>query len=130
MIVQESFMYQEKIAAIQSAIPEFNFIQTSFAWATKSRIIDELIKNNSTVAFIEDVANVDMRLANGLIIELRQLELELICAGKVFPLFPFSKHTTDKPTACFTIRDTLPTLSVSRDNSMQYSIQREPRHKI
>ena len=71
------------MAAIRINIPEFNFVQESFAWTTKIRVIDELIKNNATVAFIEDVANVGTKLAQGLIIELRQLELELICAGKV-----------------------------------------------
>jgi len=81
--VQESFDYRAKMAAIRSDIPDFNFVQESFAWTTKSRIIDELIKNNATVAFIEDVASVDNRLAQGLIFELRQVELELICAGKV-----------------------------------------------
>ena len=70
------------MVAIRTDIPDFNFVQQSFAWTTKIRIIDELIKNNATVAFIEDVASVDTRLAQGLIIELRQLELELILAGK------------------------------------------------
>lgn len=47
------------------------------------KIIDELIKKNSIEAFIEDVVDVEKRLNNGLIVELRQLELELVCAGKV-----------------------------------------------
>jgi len=76
------------MAAIRLDIPNFNFIQESFAWTTKTRVIDELIKNNATVAFIEDVASVDSRLVQGLIIELRQLELELICAGKVCCFVP------------------------------------------
>ena len=71
------------MSAIQNAIPQFNFVQASFALYAKARIIDELIKNNSTVAFIEDVLAIDKRLDQGLVIELRQLELELICAGKL-----------------------------------------------
>jgi hypothetical protein len=47
------------------------------------KIIDELIQKTSIEAFIEDVIRVEKRLENGLITELRQLELELICAGKV-----------------------------------------------
>ncbi|KAG9240107.1 hypothetical protein BJ878DRAFT_484148 [Calycina marina] len=81
--LQESFVYREKIEAIQSAIPHFNYMHPSFASTAKTRIINELIKNNSTVAFIQDVAGVNVRLEKGLIVELRQLELELICAGRV-----------------------------------------------
>jgi hypothetical protein len=54
----------------------------------KSRIIDELIQKASIEAFIEDVVAVEQRLREGSITNLRRLELELICAGKVTP--PFS----------------------------------------
>ncbi|KAH8597680.1 hypothetical protein B0O99DRAFT_592243 [Bisporella sp. PMI_857] len=81
--IQESFAYRHKMAAIQASIPQFTFPQQSFMSTSRTRIIEELFKNNSTVAFIEDVAMVNKRLDQGLIIELRQLELELICAGKL-----------------------------------------------
>ena len=60
-----------------------NFSQASFYRTAKNRIIDELIQKISIEAFIEDVVAVEQRLQEGSIKDLRQLELELICAGKV-----------------------------------------------
>ena len=59
----------------------------------KSRIIDELIQKVSIEAFIEDVVAVEQRLREGSITNLRELELELICAGKVTPP-PQKNHGT------------------------------------
>jgi hypothetical protein len=47
------------------------------------RIIEKLIQKSSIEAFIEDVVEVEKRLDNGLISNLRQLELELVCSAKV-----------------------------------------------
>lgn len=51
----------------------------------KTRIIDQLIQKPSIEAFIEDVVNVENRLNNNLIVDIRQLELELICTAKACP---------------------------------------------
>ena len=48
----------------------------------KARVIDQLIQKPSIEAFIEDVVNVENRLNNNFIVDVRQLELELICTAK------------------------------------------------
>lgn len=76
--IQESFSYSENSSS------QFDFVQASFANKVKThKVIDDLIKKSSIEAFIEDVVDVEKRLNNGLITELRQLELELIRAGKL-----------------------------------------------
>jgi hypothetical protein len=94
--VHESFLYREKSPNCGALSSQFNFIQASFANRVKSRrVIDELIQKTSIEAFIEDVIVVEKRLDNGLISELRQLELELIYAGKVSFDITFSRIKTD-----------------------------------
>jgi hypothetical protein len=51
-------------------------------YRAKTRIIDQLIQQPSIEAFIEDIVDVEKRLNNNLIVDLRQLELELIWAAK------------------------------------------------
>jgi len=80
--VQEGLSNRERSSKI-SETPPFNFSQASFYRTAKNRIIDELIQKISIEAFIEDVVAVENRLQDGEIDNLRQLELELICAGKV-----------------------------------------------
>ncbi|PVH84985.1 hypothetical protein DL98DRAFT_584044 [Cadophora sp. DSE1049] len=63
--------------------PQFNFAQASFEYKAKTRVIDELIKKPRIEAFIEDVVNVEKRLHQSQITSIRDLELELICAGKL-----------------------------------------------
>jgi hypothetical protein len=60
-----------------------SFSQASFYRTVKSRIIDELIQKTSVEAFIEDVVAAEKRVREGSVINLRQTELELLCAGKV-----------------------------------------------
>ncbi|KAF4633305.1 hypothetical protein G7Y89_g4818 [Cudoniella acicularis] len=57
--------------------------QALFANNAQSQVIDELIKTNSIEAFIEDVVKVEKRLNRGHIKNVRELELELMCAGKL-----------------------------------------------
>ncbi len=51
----------------------------------KTKVIDELIKQNAIEAFIEDVVSVEKRLKQGQITSVRSLELDLIFSGKVSP---------------------------------------------
>lgn len=84
--IQENLSNNEKSSATEAFTPQhspFNFSQASFYRTAKSRIIDELIQKVSIEAFIEDVVAVEKRLREGSIKYLRQLELELICAGKL-----------------------------------------------
>lgn len=62
---------------------QFDFARSSFVHNAKTRIIDKLIQKPSIEAFIEDVVNVENRLNNNFIVNIRQLELELICTAKV-----------------------------------------------
>lgn len=62
---------------------QFDFAHTSFEHKAKSRVIDELIQKPSIEAFIEDVVQVERRLLQGQITSIRELELELMCAGKL-----------------------------------------------
>ena len=66
-----------------SSTGRFNFLQVAFTNKVKLQITGELITTTSIEAFVEDVADVERRLDNGLITNVRELELELICAGKV-----------------------------------------------
>lgn len=72
----------------------FDFSQPLFARQAKTRILDELIKSVSIEAFIEDVVKVEKRLNRGHIANVRELELELMCAGKV--LYPFASPTVSR----------------------------------
>ena len=84
-LVQESLCNNERStsSSIISESSPFDRSQASFHRTAKSRIIDELIQRVSIEAFIEDVVAVERRMREGSIRNLRQLELELICAGKV-----------------------------------------------
>jgi hypothetical protein len=66
-----------------SSNSRFNFMHTAFANKVRPQIVEKLIMKTSIEAFIEDVTDVERRLENGLITNIRELELELICAGKV-----------------------------------------------
>lgn len=55
----------------------------------KTRIVDQLIQQPSIEAFIKSIMTVEKRLSNDLILDLRQLELELIWAAKVGPAILF-----------------------------------------
>ncbi|EKD14634.1 zinc finger protein [Drepanopeziza brunnea f. sp. 'multigermtubi' MB_m1] len=68
---------------VPSSSPTFDFAQSSFKQRAKTHIIEELIRKPRIEAFIEDVVRVEARLSQGLISNIRQLELELICAGKL-----------------------------------------------
>ena len=61
---------------------QFNFARSSFVRKAKMSVIDQLIQKPSIEAFIEDVVNVENRLNNNFISDVRQLELELICTAK------------------------------------------------
>jgi hypothetical protein len=67
----------------------FDFARSSFVHKVKTRIIDQLIQKPSIEAFIEDIVDVEKRLNNNFIVDLRQLELELIWAAKASSLKPF-----------------------------------------
>jgi hypothetical protein len=81
----ESFGPQQEKSKTEAA---FDFEQPLFARKAKTQVIDELIKTVSIEAFIEDVVKVEKRLERGHISNVRELELELMCAGKVSPLSP------------------------------------------
>ncbi|KAI9056105.1 hypothetical protein LZ554_001033 [Drepanopeziza brunnea f. sp. 'monogermtubi'] len=68
---------------VPSSHSSFNFAQSSFEQRAKTHFIEELIRKPRIEAFIEDVVRVEARLSQGLITSIRQLELELICAGKL-----------------------------------------------
>ncbi|KAH8654476.1 hypothetical protein BGZ60DRAFT_532845 [Tricladium varicosporioides] len=79
--VLESFGFSDpELATTEKA---FGFAQPLFARKAQSLIIDELIKTTSIEAFIEDVVKVEKRLDRGHITTIRELELELMCAGKL-----------------------------------------------
>jgi hypothetical protein len=80
--IQENLSNNDKACSLARS-SSFNFSQASFYRIAKSRVINELIQKNSIEAFIEDVVAVEKRLREGSIKNLRQLELELIGAGKV-----------------------------------------------
>jgi hypothetical protein len=64
-------------------ISQFNFDQASFVFNAKTFVIEAIMKQNSMEVFMDEVVQVEQRLNLNLITEIRQLELELICAGKV-----------------------------------------------
>lgn len=83
----ESFGPQQEKAKTELE-KAFDFEQPVFARKAKTQVIDELIKTVSIEAFIEDVVKVEKRLERGHISNVRELELELMCAGKVIPPLP------------------------------------------
>jgi len=89
----ESFGPQQNSAKPEQA---FDFEQPLFARKAKTEVIDELITTVSIEAFIEDVVKVEKRLSRGHITNVRELELELMCAGKVF-LLPLSTFRVRSP---------------------------------
>jgi hypothetical protein len=68
----------------------------TFLRNAQTKVIDELIKAPSIEAFIEDVVKVETRLKRGRIRYVRDLELELMCAGKVisYVLSFFGRYLT------------------------------------
>jgi hypothetical protein len=80
-IVFESFCLPEILPSL--ALGSFNFGQEMFQSRCKTRVIDELINTQSIEAFDENVVTIGRRLQEGKITSTRQLELELICMGKV-----------------------------------------------
>jgi hypothetical protein len=60
----------------------FDFSQEIFQSRCKTRVIDELIRTHAIEAFDANVVAIGRRLREGKITNTRQLELELICAGK------------------------------------------------
>jgi hypothetical protein len=80
-LVVESFGPPEKPSSPQMTVSEAT--QKLFAKKAQTNIIDELITSISIEAFIEDVVKVEKRLNRGHITNVRELELELMCAGKV-----------------------------------------------
>jgi hypothetical protein len=84
LIVFESFSTPERVPSLPHG-NNFDFAQEMFQSRCKTRVIDELIKTQSIEAFDENVVTIGRRLREGKITSTRQLELELICAGKVSP---------------------------------------------
>ncbi|CAG8972051.1 hypothetical protein HYALB_00004915 [Hymenoscyphus albidus] len=78
--VSESFGSSDKIPSDGEKIAA---CKTRFVKYAKKQVIDELIKTVSIEAFIEDVVKVEKRLNRGYIQNVRELELELMCAGKL-----------------------------------------------
>jgi hypothetical protein len=79
--VFESFSVPESVPSLPHGI--FDFGQELFQSRCKTRVIDELIKTQSLEAFDRNVVTIRSRLQEGEITSTRQLELELICVGKV-----------------------------------------------
>ncbi|KAK2628098.1 hypothetical protein QTJ16_002744 [Diplocarpon rosae] len=59
-----------------------DFAQASFEHKAKSYVVERLISKPRNEAFVKDVISVERRLSQSRISTVRQLELELICAGK------------------------------------------------
>jgi hypothetical protein len=75
-----------------TARQQFDFARSAFVYKAKTRIIDQLIQQPSVEAFIEDIVEVERRLNNNLIVDLRQLELELIWVAKASsPILPYEQ---------------------------------------
>jgi hypothetical protein len=81
-VVFESFATPESVSSLSHGTG-FDFSQEMFQSKSKARVIDELIKTRSIEAFDSDVVMIGKRLREGKITNTRQLELELICVGKV-----------------------------------------------
>jgi hypothetical protein len=82
LIVFESFSIPDDVRALPNG-NGFDFVQEMFQSRCKTRVIDELIKIPSIRAFCGNVLTIGKRLSEGKIKSTRQLELELICVGKV-----------------------------------------------
>ena len=77
----ESFEHPESDVILPHG--NFDFAQEMFQNMSKARVIDEIVKDRSLETFHSNIAAIDIRLSQGKITTTRQLELELICAGKV-----------------------------------------------
>lgn len=82
LIVFESFSVPEGARSSPYG-SGFDFVQEMFQSRCKTRVVDELINKPSLRAFAGDVTAIGKRLGEGKITSTRQLELELICVGKV-----------------------------------------------
>jgi hypothetical protein len=81
--VLESLQDREKALASSQTSSElrFDFPHAMFELRAKTRVLDELFQKVPT--FIQEVVKIETRLLQGQIRGIRELELELICAGKV-----------------------------------------------
>jgi hypothetical protein len=79
-IVFESFSIPQSVPSFPQGT--FDFAQETFQSRCKTRVIDELIRTHAIEAFDANVVAIGRRLREGKITNTRQLELELICAGK------------------------------------------------
>lgn len=76
--------FRESTGDLTSGIRStFNFSQTMFEYRAKMKVIDELTRAPSIEACAQDIATVKSRLSGGKIASIRDLELDLICVGKV-----------------------------------------------
>jgi hypothetical protein len=82
LTVFESFNTPQSVRSLPQGT-NFDYSQEMFKNKSKTRVIDELIKTRSIEAFDGDVVKIGRRLREGKITNTRQLELELICVGKV-----------------------------------------------
>jgi hypothetical protein len=80
--VFESFSTPKNVPSLPPS-NGFDFAQELFQSRCKTRVIDELLRNQSIKAFNGGVVTIGRRLQDGKITNTRQLELELICVGKV-----------------------------------------------
>jgi hypothetical protein len=81
--VLESLQDREKaLASLQTSSElRFDFPRAMFELRARTRVLDELFQK--APAFIQEVVKIETRLLQGRIKGIRELELELICAGKV-----------------------------------------------
>jgi hypothetical protein len=81
--VLESLQDREKaLASLQTSSElRFDFPHAMFELRARTRVLDELFQK--APAFIQEVVKIETRLLQGQIKGIRELELELICAGKV-----------------------------------------------
>ncbi|RDL41012.1 uncharacterized protein BP5553_00991 [Venustampulla echinocandica] len=79
--VLESLGASENTSSPTNTTP--GFPPSLFAQEAQARVIEPLIKTASIEAFIEDVVKVEERLNRYHITSVRELELELMCAGKL-----------------------------------------------
>ncbi|PMD33171.1 hypothetical protein L207DRAFT_535229 [Hyaloscypha variabilis F] len=96
--VFESFSTPKNVPSLPPS-NGFDFAQELFQSRCKTRVIDELLRNQSIKAFNGGVVTIGRRLQDGKITNTRQLELELICVGKLAsqPLQAFTifaRHVT------------------------------------
>jgi hypothetical protein len=81
--VLESLQDREKALASSQTSSElrFDFPHAMFELRARTRVLDELFQK--APGFIQEVVQIETRLLQGQIKGIRDLELELICAGKV-----------------------------------------------